>query len=384
MKIAIFTNNYLPNPYGVSTSIETFRREFEARGHTVYIFAPEWKGYKDENPNVFRYPAWDLKIKIRYPLGIPFSTKLDKVIKNLDIDVIHSQHPNLLGDAAIRWARKKKVPLVFTWHTLYDRYVNFVPFVPNKLASWFIIKQAVRYANKASAVVVPTDSVIPVLKKWGVTSRDIYPVATGVSEEEFVSPEPEKIREEYQVGRDEKIILLVSRLTIEKNVEFIFHSLKNFLKKGKVKFLVVGGGYLLSKLQDLCRRENIADKVLFCGVIDHKKIKNYFAAADIFVYSSLSETQGMIVSEAMYMGLPIVAVSATGIKSLVINNGNGLLVSENQSEFSSAVQKLIDNEDLRQKFGEVSKRIADTKFTASVCAEEMLGVYKKAIEKKRP
>ena len=126
MNIAIFTNNYLPNPYGVAGSIESFRRQFEKNGHQVYIFAPFSKGYTDKNPRVFRYLSVDLKYKISFPLPIAYSKKISQTLKNLDLDIIHSQHPNLLGTAAMKWARRKNIPLVFTWHTLYDRYTNYI------------------------------------------------------------------------------------------------------------------------------------------------------------------------------------------------------------------------------------------------------------------
>ncbi|EKD67082.1 MAG: glycosyltransferase, partial [uncultured bacterium] len=134
MRIAIFTNNYLPNPYGVAGSVESFRRELERLGHTVYVFAPKAEGFIDENKNVFRYPAIDLKFKnIRFPIPIPYSLRINKILKNLEIDIVHSQHPNLLGWEARRWAKKKKIPLVFTWHTLYDQYAHFAPFfIPKK------------------------------------------------------------------------------------------------------------------------------------------------------------------------------------------------------------------------------------------------------------
>ncbi|MFA6160077.1 MAG: glycosyltransferase [Parcubacteria group bacterium] len=412
MRIGIFTNNYLPNPYGVSTSIETFRREFEKQGpastrgndrspaspnrgestrggHEVFIFAPYWKGYKDNNINVFRYPSIDIEIKFHFPLAIPYSWKMNKIIKNLNLDVIHAQHPNLLGSVAMKWARRKKIPLIFTWHTLYDQYTNFVPFIPAKISAGYIIKKAVKFANLADAVIVPTDSIIPILRKWGVENKNIIPIATGVLEEEFKNADRNKIREKYNIKNDEKVLLMISRLTAEKNVEFVFRSLKNILAdcplEGgqsalKIKFLVVSDGYLLPKLKEFCAGEKISDKVIFCGEVKREEIKNYYAGADIFVYGSKSETQGMIITEAMYMGLPIVAVSATGINSLVLNNGNGFLVSKNEKEFKTAVLKLITDKDLRKKFGEASSRIARMNFTASVCAKKMLEVYQKVID----
>ena len=397
MKIGIFTNNYLPNPYGVTRSVETFRRGLEKRGNEVFIFAPRWKEYKDKNQNVFRYPSIDIEIKFRFPLAIPYSWKIGRIIKKLDLDVIHAQHPNLLGSVAMKWAKRKGIPLIFTWHTLYDQYTNFVPFIPPKISADYIIKKAVKFANMADVVIVPTDSIIPMLRKWGVKNKNIIPIASGVLEEEFVNSDRDKVRDQYNIKDAETVLLMVSRLTSEKNVEFVFRSIRNVLKKENVKFLVVSNGYLMPKLKAFCSKENISEKVIFCGEVKREEIKNYFAAADIFVYGSKSETQGMIITEAMYMGLPVVALNATGINSLVLNKGNGFLVSENspcgiplcgsdkvaipqgEKEFEKAVLKLIDDKDLRKKFGETSVRIAKMKFTSSVCTDRLLKAYEEAI-----
>lgn len=396
MNIAIFTNNYLPNPYGVSTSIETFRRDFEKLGpsssadkHTVYIFAPNWPGYVDKNPRVFRYPSVDINLKFRFPLAVPYSWKIGKILKKLDIDIIHSQHPNLLGTAAVRWAQKlarrrggKKIPLVFTWHTLYDHYAHFAKIIPPKIAAWYMVKKAVKYANRADAVVVPTDSIIPILRRWGVKNKNIFPVATGVVEEEFKNASQDIIRKKYAISKEEIVLILASRLTEEKNVLFVYDSIKEILKNNSnSKFLVVGGGNLEREIRNLSEKDGISEKVILSGEVPHGEVKNYFAASDIFVCGSKSETQGMFTSEAMYMGLPIVAVRATGTSSLVINNGNGFLVGEDEKDFEEAVAKLIENKELRQKFGEVSARIAKTQFTSEISAKKMLEVYQKAMEK---
>lgn len=384
MNIAIFTNNYLPNPYGVSTSIETFRQEFEKLGHTVYIFAPHFPGHTDENPRVFRYPSVDLVIKIKFPLAVPHSWKMSRILKKLDIDVIHAQHPNLLGTAAKKWAKKKNVPLVFTWHTLYDYYTGFVPFLPKRFSAGYMIKKAVKFANNSDAVVVPTSSIIPILKNWGV-KKEMDAVATGVIEEEFKNADGKKIREKYAINNDDILLLLITRLTSEKNVEFVSRSVAGILKERKnVKFLVSGDGYLLSKLQEFVKDNEISDQVIFSGVIPRNEIKNYYAAGDIFVHGSKSETQGMILTEAMYMGLPIIAVCATGATSLIQNNRNGFLSCvNNEKEFTYMITKLILDKKLREKTSEESKRIARENFTSSVCAQKMLEVYEKSIKAKK-
>ncbi len=379
MRIAIFTNNYLPNPYGVATSVETFRRELESLGHRVYIFAPKFPGYVDTNKNVFRYPSVDIEIKFKFPLAIPYSWRMRRILKKLDLDIIHAQHPNLLGTAAARWARKKKIPLVFTWHTLYDKYTNFVPFIPPKMAAGYIIKKAVKYADRADAVIVPTDSIIPQLRVWGVTNKNIFPVATGVVARDFAATDKNIIREKYGIAPDETILLSVPRLTGEKNMEFLFRALAPVLRNERVKFLVVSDGYLMPKLKKFCEENDIAEKVYFCGRIPRAEIKNYYATSDIFVHASTSETQGMVLTEAMYMALPIVAVKATGANSLVLHNGSGFLVHEDEKEFSDAVLKLINDAELRHKFGETAAKIAKLQFTSEVCARKMVEVYEKCL-----
>lgn len=393
MRVGIFTNNYLPNPYGVSGSIESFRKQFEKQGHSVFIFSPNYKNYKDTNSNIFRYPSLDIQYKIKFPLVIPYSRKIDKVINNLNLDIIHSQHPNLLGTVAKKWAKKKNIPLVFTWHTLYDQYAHFIPLIPNKLVSKYIIHKAVKYANESDFVITPTNSVKEIIKNWGVINKNIEAIPTGVEEKFYQNPDKNKIRNKFNIKDDEILLLLVSRLTQEKNIEFLFNSIIKILKAdcplvsgqsaNKVKFLISGDGYLLPKLKNIAKENNLSDRIIFEGIVSKEELKNYYSTADIFVYASKSETQGMIVSEAMYCGLPIVAVNAPGICDLVQNNINGFLTSENEKELSGTVEKLIKDTDLRNKFGEASQKIARENFTDAISASKMLEIYNKLIATKK-
>lgn len=379
MKIGIFTNNYLPNPYGVTGSIESFRKDLESLGHEVFIFAPKWNDYQDENPRVFRYPSIDITFKFRFPLPIPYSRKMDKIISDLDLDVIHSQHPNLLGSAAKKWAKRKKIPLIFTWHTLYDQYTNFVPILPKKLVAWWIIYGARKYANLCTQVIAPSESAKEIIQKWGVKT-DIQAIFTGVDEKIFVGAERNKLRERYGVQEEEVLLVLVSRLTEEKNIDFLFETVAESVKENaKTKFLVAGGGYLLEKIQERVKELKLEEKIFFAGEVKKEEVKDYYAAGDIFVYASKSETQGMIISEAMYMGLPVVAVKATGVKDAVENEVSGFLVSEDKKKFQKALEKLIKDGELRKSFSEAGKRIARESYTAQVCAQKLLSLYEKTI-----
>jgi len=404
MKIAIFTNNYLPNPFGVSGSVESFRKEFERMGNEVYIFAPRRKDYHDKNPRVFRYPSIETNVKIKFPIAIPYSPKINKILDNLKLDIIHSQHPNLLGSAAAHWAKKKNIPLVFTWHTLYDQYAHFAPFVPPKIAIWWAIRNGRNYANKCDVVIVPTPSVGEIIKKWGVANKNITAIPTGVEGHQFSAPDGNAIWEKYGVKSDEILLFVMTRLTEEKNMEFLVDAVLEIIRNNKnihprtnsahdskeiefhkkigvgVKFMICGDGNLKNILEKKVADAGLGEKVIFSGIVSNSEKKNYYAAGDIFVYASKSETQGMVLTEAMYAGLPIVAVRAMGVKDIVENNKTGYLVGENKQEFSIAVQKLIDDEYLRKKFGEEGKKVTREKYTSEVCAKKMLEIYEKVIK----
>lgn len=385
MRIAIFTNNYLPNPFGVSGSIESFRKQLEEAGHTVYVFAPKFKGYVDENPRAYRYPAIDLKLRgIRFPVVIPRSFRIDKILGGLEIDIIHSQHPNLLGWEARRWAKKKNVPLVFTWHTLYDQYAHFVPLIPVSLVAWWAISNAKKYANKADQVIVPTDSVKKIVKKWGVKNKNLEVISTGVDEKQLTNPSREVVRKKYSIADDEILLVVITRLTKEKNMEFLLEAVAQVLEQNqKVKFLVVGDGDLSDKLKNIAVEKVVAGQVIFPGFIPNENKKDYYSAGDIFVFASKSETQGMIISEAMYLGLPIVAVNGPGVRDLVENGTTGILVREDSVEFSQAVSKLISNPDLRKEFAKNGEKIVKEKYTSRICTQKLLAVYAKAILKNK-
>lgn len=392
MRIAIFTNNYWPNPFGVTGSIESFRKELEKQGHTVYVFAPRAKNYVDENPHVFRYPALDFRFKkIRFPLAIPFSWKMRKVLQKLEIDIIHAQHPNLLGWQAKHWAKKKKIPLVFTWHTLYDRYAHFAPLVPSRWAAAWAIRNAVKFANAADQVVVPTKSVKKIIAAWGVQNKFIEAIPTGVEEDFWQGVDREKMRAKLNLAQDEIALLLVSRLTPEKNVQFLVRAVLEVLKEkqkpaaidfDKVKFVLAGEGSELPKLKKLVQKAQLERRVIFVPILPRNETKNLFAAGDIFVYASTSETQGMILTEAMSQGLPIVAVAATGAKDIVGNHVTGFLVKENEQAFAQAVLKLIANSNLRAQFAEQARNVAKENYTSEVCASKMLELYKRNIKRK--
>ena len=382
MNIAFFTNNYLPNIYGAAVSVESFRKEFIKRGHRVFVFAPSWGSFKDTSPDIFRYPSIINTYKIRFPVSFPYSPRINKIIKNLKIDIVHSHHPNVLGRVAYNVAKKKNVPLVFTWHTLYNQYTHFVPILPEFLSSMLIIGNARNYANRASEVIAPTQTAANIIRSWGVTNKNLDIVPTGIDEERFPQEGSgrSELRKSLGISDENLVLVSVSRLSKEKNVEFLLQSLIPVLKsRANLRFLMVGEGHLTNRLNIMAAKAGLQKRVIITGKEETHNLGEYYAAGDIFVYASKSETQGLVVAEAMYMGLPVVAIASTGISDLIENGVTGLTVADDAEKFAAGVEELIDNKNLRQSLAANAHEVAHKNYTSSVCAEKMLKVYEKLL-----
>ncbi|MCK4635448.1 MAG: glycosyltransferase [Candidatus Moranbacteria bacterium] len=381
MNIAIFTNNYLPNPYGVSTSVDGFRKVLIKKGHQVYIFAPHWEGDCKDDENIFRYPSINIKTKVPFSLVVPYSKKINKIIEDLEIDIIHAQHPNLLGSAAKNWALKKNVPLIFTWHTLYDKYGHYAPLIPDSIAGSWALKNAIGFAEECDHIITPTQSVKDFILSQEIENKNISVVPSGVDESLFKNANGEKIRKQFNIKNDQTVLISISRLTEEKNVVFLAKSIVQVLKDNKNVIFIFGGeGDLKDELKDIFMIAGVADRAFLSGKIERSEVKNYLSSGDIFVYSSTSETQGTIITENMYVGKPVVVVKASGVKDIVVDGETGILTEENESDFVEAVNNLIENKEKRELIGKNAKKKALKNYTIDVCGEKLIGVYENVIE----
>ncbi len=384
MKIAIFTNNYLPNPYGVSTSVDGFRKGLIKRGHEVVIFAPEWPGCEGENnPQIIRYPSFDLPTKVPFSLALPFSPEIDEYIDMTDFDIIHAQHPNILGVQALRWSRVKHVPLVFTWHSLYDRYAHYAPAViPEKIAMRWVMHNAQTYAHAADHVIFPTQTVYDAIGHHEIKPEKVSIIPSGVDEELFVEPDPKPLKQELGIPENAPVLVSVSRITKEKNVLFLAEAVAHYLRQDVQAFFIMAGeGDLVQDITSICENLGVADRVVFPGKVARDAVKNYLAIADLFVYASTSETQGTILTEAMYVGVPVVAVSSQGVDDVVVSGETGLLVGEDVEMFAYVIVDLMSNPEKRHAMRGASQKLARSRFTIDACSAKMESLYKKLINK---
>ncbi len=382
MNIGFFTNTYLPAVSGVTTVIENYREELEKQGHNVYIFAAKHLGYQDKNPNVFRFKSIDLNYKISYPLPLISSPKIGRAIKRINLDIVHSHHFFLSGQIAWYYAKKLKLPLVFTYHTRYNLYVHYAP-LPEELSKPLAKTLSTLYANSCDAVIAPSKSIKDLILEYGA-KKPIYIIPSGIDINKFKKTgNEEKIREKYNIKNDAILLLTVCRLSEEKNLTFLLKVFQKITKKRKnVYFMIVGDGPEKENLEKQSFKLGLKEKIIFTDKISYQRIPSFYNAGDIFLFSSFSEVQPTIFTEAMASGLPIVAIKAIGSEDVITNGENGFLAFNDVDDFSQKTLKIIDNENLRKKMSEKAKNRAKY-FSIENSTKKMVSLYEKVIRQKK-
>lgn len=350
MKIGFFTDTYIPQINGVVTSIETFKKQLEQDGNNVYIFAPTPKGKKDTK-KIIRFPSMKFIFQPEMRVAIPFSQKAINLQKKINLDIIHSHDPFSIGLFGLWMARKFKIPYVHTYHTLYPEYVHYIwdTKYTNKLAK----KLSRDFCNKCDTIIAPSSKIKNFLLSWGV-KKPIVIIPTGIKLEDFnFKSNPLSIRKKYNIGKKDKLLIFVGRIAKEKNIEFLIKSLSK-IKIKNTKLLIVGNGPHKKELENLVEKEKIKQKVIFTGYLKRKEVLNAYKASDIFVFSSKTETQGLVIAEAMAAGLPVVAVNDLAISDMVKNKKNGFLVSQSPQEIAEKIDILLKDKNLYKKMSEKS------------------------------
>lgn len=330
MKIALMTNNYKPFIGGVPISIERLEQELTRQGHRVTVFAPTYEEQRMEQ-NVFRYASFRRKVLGGVTLPNPFDKRIEKEFSQGRFDVIHVHHPMLIGRTAVHLSKKYKIPLAFTYHTRYEQYLTsfagtdvLEPFVPLYLRS---------FLKHCDIVFTPTKGLQDYLKNaCRVPEHKLEILPTGLAEHSYEA-DAERIREirERYGALDCPLFLTVSRLSPEKNIDFLIESLAEVKKRCQkpFKWIFVGDGPEKEHYETKCRELRLDEEVSFVGKVSNEETTPYFQAADAFLFASKTETQGIVILEAFAGKTPVYALDATGISDLVVNGVNGYLTKEN-------------------------------------------------------
>lgn len=383
MRIAFFTNCYKPLVNGVVTSISSLKEAYERKGHEAYVFAPRVEDYVDQEKNVFRYRSVNLTSKVKYPLPIPLSFRVKKIITEFNPDIVHIHHPFLLSSVAIMYGKRLGIPKILTLHTQYERYAHYVSPIPERLTQEAIKMIIHNLSYKIDCITTPSESMRELIRSYGVKNRiEIIPNAIHlISFKEDDVFKRTEIKKKYNLKEDDKIILFVGRVASEKSIDKIIKALAIIKKRdiSKVKLLIIGDGPAMDELKQLARTLKIEKDVIFAGTVSYEEIRHYYKMAYVFTIASTTETFGIVTIEALASGVPVLAVKAPGAVDILTDGVDGLLVDNDVEKFANALEKIIREPELREKLSRGTLKTSE-KYSIDTISERMLNLYREVIE----
>ncbi len=377
MKICMMTNTYLPHVGGVARSVSTFAEEFQRQGHEVLVVAPQFDGKPlpaASEKFVERIPSLRNFNGSEFSVRLPLAASLSERIDAFQADIMHAHHPFLLGDTALRIAQNKNIPIIFTHHTRYEDYTHYIPF--SETMREVAIELPTHYANLCDGVIAPSESIARTIRKRGVkTPMTVIP--TGIDVQAFATADGRRFRDKLGIPPDAMVIGHVGRLALEKNLGYLAEAVALYLKSApESRFLLVGDGPWLEPLRQVFEQHGCADRLILAGKRTGRVLREAYRAMDVFVFASQSETQGMVIAEAMAAAVPVVALNASGVREVMRHEQNGLMLATAApaGEFAEAIAVLAKDAALRKKYS-AGASVTATEFSRERCATRVLAFY---------
>ena len=383
MHIAYFTNAYRPVVNGVVRSVVSFRRALSEMGHNVFIFAQKSEGFVDDEPFIFRYPRLPIPMPGNYPVSLPISAFINQLLPSLKLDVIHTHHPILIGEAGMVKAREFEIPLVFTFHSQYDEYGQYyLPIQQEKVQEFMrdlVVNWVDEYLRKCNHIIVPSTSMGQLVSQTYKVADRMTVIPTGIELAPFQAAEGNAIRKE--LGWEHKqVMITVGRLAPEKNFKMLIEAFAIAQRTvPELRLIVVGDGPQRNLLERQAEQAGIREMICFTGLVPLEEIPGYLKAGDFFCLTSQVETQGLVTMEAMAAGLPVVAVDAVGTRDVVEHDKTGLLLASNSASLAEGIRKICNDPLLWARLKEATLAKAP-EFGIQRQAGRMLDVYRQAIE----
>ena len=388
MRIGIFTDTYPPFINGVSTSIKMLENALRKKGHKVYVVTVNPKDMRyiyEDNGRIIRIPGIPIGI-YDYRLTTLYPVRAVNKIKKWNLDVIHTHTEFGIGTFARVIGQQLDIPVIHTYHTMYEDYVHYVTKGYFDGASKKIVEYLTKfYCDKTiEELIVPTKKTYNLFKEKYKYDRNVHIIPTGIEIERFYKEGLNKdkiknLREKLNLSSNDTVVLFLGRIASEKNVEFLIKNHDKLLHKYKnCKLVIVGDGPDLESYKKLSKKLNMSDNVIFTGKVPWEEVPLYYGMSDIFVTASHTETQGLTVIEAMAASLPVVALDDDAFRNVVIDGLTGYLF-KNKKDYLNVMFKLIQNKDTRENMGKQG-RINSEVYSSKYFAERVLNVYKLALK----
>lgn len=375
MNILMLTNTFTPHVGGVANSVQAFTAEYRRLGHRVLVITPTFEGMPVDEEDVIRIPAIQRFNGSDFSVPMPVPGFLTPALDEFQPDIVHSHHPFLLGDTALRIAASRDIPVVFTHHTQFEQYTHYVPGDSPALQR-FVVDLTTGYCRLCDSVIVPSESIASIVCGQGVETR-IEVIPTGVDVRRFAEGDGHAFRAALNIPAGAFVVGHLGRLAPEKNLGFLAEAVAGFIARHQnACFLVAGSGPSEQDIKQIFATRRLSDRLYLAGKVQGRQQVDAYHAMDVFAFASQSETQGMVLTEAIAAGVPVVAVDAAGAREVVIDGQNGrLLPREDSAEFAAALEWIASLSDEQRQV--MRRAMAETaeRFSLGRCAARALSLY---------
>ncbi len=384
MKILYVSDVYFPRINGVSTSIRDFRKALTAQGHEIHLIAPEYGLGESPQQGIYRVPS---RVVVVDPedrmMRLKALRDLDTALKRERYDLVHIQTPFVAHHTGARLAKQVlNIPLIATFHTHFEEYLShYVPVAPKSLLRLLVRQFTRRQARALDALVVPSTAIQRLLSGYGVTTPT-HIIPTGIDLRRFQGGDGRRLRAKLGIPAQAPVMLFVGRLAHEKNIDFLIRMLKQVRRTvPKAQFVIAGEGPAIDSLRRTVVELRLWDAVHIVGnILDREGLLDCYRAADCFVFASRTETQGLVLLEAMALGVPVVAAAILGTRD-ILNPQRGAIVPElNEEAFSSAVCRVLTQDTLRARLSREGVQYVRDEWSIETTASRMGDLYAQVSE----
>ncbi len=384
-RVLMLSDVYFPRVNGVSTSIQTFRRDLEAKGCSSVLVAPQYPEPRDDEPDITR-------VRSRY---LPFDPE-DRVIVAGEIeravqampgefDLVHIHTPFIAHFAGLRLARRLGIPVVESYHTFFEEYLNhYVPYVPCTALRAVSRTISRRQCNAVDVVIAPSPQMADVLRAYGVKT-EIRVIPTGLDTARLTGGDGARFRARHGIAAGRPVALNVGRVAFEKNIGFLIAVLDRVRRAiPDVMLVIAGEGPALETLRRQVRERGLAGNACFVGYLDRTgPLLDCYQSANAFVFASRTETQGLVLLEAMACGLPVVSTAVMGTRSVLEGAGGAIVVEEDEVQFASAVEWVLGNRALQASLGSQAVEFVARNWSGSEMAGRLQELYQCVLRRER-
>lgn len=374
LTIGMFTDTYTPETNGVVTSVVSTVRALRRRGHRVIVVGPAHPEGDEEHPDVFHLRSTSFPFYPGFRMAFPLPAKLVAGLPSVPFDVIHAHTFFFIGCLGAYLARMRRAPLFFTYHTRFEDYTHYLP-VHQRVTRAQAVWLSREFSNRCDRVIAPSEGTAELLRSYGVTSP--FSILPGGVDVESFGP-PDAVPEAIRAARPGPVLLSVGRLGKEKNLDLLLDAFaKLSARRPEARLLLAGDGPHRSELEQHARTLGCGERVVFLGALEQHELGPYYRNADVFVFGSLTETQGLVLVEALAHGLPVVAVDCPVTREIILGDA-GMLTREDAGEFAESLDAFLDEPPARRLARTEAARHAAAPFGIDALAERIEKQYLRA------